>query len=63
SNIFLVNKTDEVYIDVQGKVGFKFFGRLILDCLNRTETAMTQEHTFLAARLCLEAQAKAIKVE
>ena len=30
--------------------------RLILDCLNRTENAMTQEHAFKAAQLCLEAQ-------
>ncbi|MEX1111315.1 MAG: hypothetical protein WEB31_05895 [Chthoniobacterales bacterium] len=39
-----------------GKVGFPFFGELILDCLNRTETAMTQAHTFKAAELSLVAQ-------
>jgi hypothetical protein len=37
-------------------VGFPFFGQLLLDCLHRTETAMTQQHTFLAAELCLQAQ-------
>lgn len=63
SNVYLVNKEVETYIDVQGKVGFKYFGQLINDCINRTETAMTQEHTFLAARLCLEAQAMATRVE
>ena len=42
-----------------GKVGFPFFGQLILDCLNRTENAMTQAHAFKAAELCLLAQAQA----
>jgi len=47
---------------VHGKVGFPYFGRLILDCLNRTENAMTQEHAFKAAELCLIAQRDAIRV-
>ena len=32
-------------------MGYPFFGRLITDCLERTETAMTQEHAFKAAEL------------
>jgi len=44
-------------------VGFPFFGQLILDCLSRTENAMTQAHAFKAAELCLQAQEKAVKVE
>jgi hypothetical protein len=47
---------------VDGKVGFRFFGELILDCLNRTEKAMTQVHAFKAAELCLLAQAAARKL-
>jgi hypothetical protein len=47
---------------VHGKVGFPFFGELILDCLHRTERAMPQEHTFLAIELALKAQAQAVKV-
>ena len=39
-----------------------FFGEFILDCLNRTEKAMTQEHAFKAAELCLKAQAAAIRL-
>ena len=35
---------------------FPFFGRLIRDCLDRTETAMTQEHAFMAAELSMRAQ-------
>ena len=46
-------------IEVDGKVGFPFFGELILDFLNRTENAMTQDHAFLASELSLKAQAKA----
>lgn len=63
SNVYLVNEEVETYIDVEGKVGFKFFGQLIQDCINRTETAMTQDHTFLAAKLCLDAQTQAMRVE
>lgn len=54
--LFLVNNNEEVTIDCRGKIGFPFFGRLILDVLNRTETAMTQEHAFKAAELSMQAQ-------
>ena len=46
-------------MDVAGKVGYRFFGQFILDCLNRTEKAMTQAHAFKAAEISLLAQAKA----
>ena len=46
-----------------GVTGFPFFGQLILDCLNRTENAMTQHHAFKAAELCLIAQENAIKIK
>jgi predicted dehydrogenase len=58
-HLFLVNEKGEQHLELAGKVGFPFFGELILDCLNRTEKAMTQEHAFKAAELCLEAQAMA----
>jgi hypothetical protein len=39
------------------------YGRqLIADVLNRTETAMTQAHCFLATELALTAEAKAVRV-
>ncbi len=59
--IFLVNDTAETEIACHGNVGFPFFGRFILDCLNRTELAMTQEHAFKAAELSMRAQALADK--
>ena len=58
-HLFIVNDDGEQHLELAGKVGFPFFGQLILDCLNRTENAMTQEHAFKAAELCLLAQAKA----
>lgn len=61
-NLILVDKQGERVIPVAGKVGFPFFGRLIVDCLNRTETAMTQAHAFKAAELCLLCQEKAAKI-
>ena len=54
--IFLADQHSEQVIDVNGKVGYPFFGLLILDCLNRTENAMTQRHAFAAARLSMQAQ-------
>ncbi len=59
NHVFLVNGEDQQYINVTGKVGFPFFGQLILDCINRTENAMTQDHAFKAAELCLKAQVQA----
>lgn len=55
-HIYLVNQQGEQVIDCRGQVGFPFFGQFILDVLNRTEKAMTQEHAFLAAELSLQAQ-------
>ncbi len=55
-HIYLVDKESEQMIDCAGKVGFPFYGKFVLDCLNRTEHAMTQEHAFKAAELCLKAQ-------
>jgi predicted dehydrogenase len=61
-NVYIVDDAGERYVNVAGKVGFPFFGRLILDCLNRTETAMTQAHAFKAAELCLRAQLAARRI-
>ena len=62
NQLFLVNQEGEFHIPVSGKVGYPYFGALILDCMNRTENAMTQEHAFLAAELCLIAQREATRV-
>lgn len=54
--IYLVDGTSEKRIPCAGRVGFPFFGRLIRDVLDRTETAMTHAHCFKAAELTLQAQ-------
>ncbi|RJP32966.1 MAG: gfo/Idh/MocA family oxidoreductase [Candidatus Omnitrophota bacterium] len=61
-HVYLVDEEKEQHFNVNGKVGYPFFGELILDCLNGTENAMPQAHTFLAAQLSLEAQAQAIRI-
>ncbi|MDL4842064.1 Gfo/Idh/MocA family protein [Aquibacillus rhizosphaerae] len=62
-HLYLVNKEGEKHYRLRGEVGFPFFGELILDCINRTEKAMTQEHAFKAAELCIIAQDNARKVK
>ncbi len=55
--VFLTNQTGVEEIDCQDRVGYPFFGELILDVLNRTENAMTQAHIFKAAEISMQAQA------
>jgi predicted dehydrogenase len=61
-HVYLVNKEGEQHFSVKGKVGYPYFGQLILDCLNRTENAMTQEHAFKAAELCIKAELQAVRL-
>jgi predicted dehydrogenase len=61
-HVYLVNDEGEQRFHVAGKVGFPFFGALVRDILERTETAMTQVHAFKAAELSLVAQEQAIVV-
>jgi predicted dehydrogenase len=60
-HIYLVDAQGEHILDCRGQVGFPFFGQLILDVLNRTQHAMSQEHAFLAAELSMQAQLRADK--
>lgn len=62
-HVYWVNKEGEHYINVNGQVGFPYFGQLILDCINRTENAMTQDHALKAAELCVKAQMLARRVK
>ncbi|WP_176761650.1 Gfo/Idh/MocA family protein [Tessaracoccus oleiagri] len=58
-NVFMVNGDGEHRFNANGKVGYPFFGEMVLDCLNRTEEAMTQEHIFKSVELALKAQERA----
>lgn len=62
-HVFLVDENGEEHFEVNGKVGFPFFGQMILDCINGTENAMTQEHIFKAQELCLKCQEEAIVIK
>lgn len=58
SHLFVVDNKSTRYIDCKD-VELPFSRQLIDDIINRTETAMTQEHCFLATELTLKAQAQA----
>jgi predicted dehydrogenase len=61
NHLFLVNKKDTQYIDCNN-VDLPYGKQLVDDVINRTETAMTQHHCFLATELALKAQKKAQKI-
>jgi predicted dehydrogenase len=61
-HVFIADAKGARHLNVAGTVGFPFFGQLVLDCLQRTENAMTQAHAFKAAELCLRAQAAATRL-
>ncbi len=54
--IVLVNNREERLIRFDGTEALPFFGRLIRDCLDGTERAMSQAHAFAAAELSMRAQ-------
>ena len=60
-HIIVVDRKNERYINAAATCGFPFFGRFIRDCLDRSETAMKQEHAFTAIELSIEAQETALK--
>ncbi len=59
NRMYYFNGCREVNVCVENTVGKPFFANLIRDCLDRTETAMTQERVFNAGKLALECQKKA----
>lgn len=60
SHLYLVDHKGVQYIDCSG-VALPYGRQLIQDLLHRTETAMAQEHCFLASELALKAQAQAAR--
>jgi predicted dehydrogenase len=61
NHLFLVNGKDTQYIDCNN-VDLPYGKQLVDDIINRTETAMTQHHCFLATELALRAQKNAQKI-
>lgn len=62
SHLFLVDQKETRYVDCKG-VELPYGRQLVADVLNRTETAMTQAHCFLATELMLRAQQSARRIE
>jgi predicted dehydrogenase len=62
NHLYIVDKKETRYIDCKEEP-LPYGQQLINDILNRTETAMTQEHCFLATELALKAQKQAKKLE
>jgi predicted dehydrogenase len=61
NHLFLVDNKEMRYIDCS-EVELPYGPAFVQDILNRTETAMTQEHCFLATELALKAEKNAIKI-
>jgi predicted dehydrogenase len=61
NHLFLVDQKETRYIDCSKEVT-PYGEQLVNDVVNRTETAMSQEHCFLATELALKAQAQAQKL-
>ncbi len=62
NHLFLVNNKETMTVDTKD-VDLPYGRQLVDDILNRTETAMTQAHCFLATELALKAQAQAEKIK
>lgn len=61
NHLFLVNQDAVAYYDCS-RVHMPFGEQLVSDVVNRTETAMTQHHCFLATELALTAQKNAFRL-
>jgi len=59
--LFLVDQKETRYIDCRDVV-LPYGEQLVSDVVNRTETAMPQQHCFLATELMLKAQQQAQRV-
>ena len=60
-HLFLVDHKGTNYIDCTG-IELPYGRQLVNDIINRTETAMSQAHCFLATELALTAQAQATRL-
>jgi len=61
NHLFLINQRGTEYLDCSDQP-LPYGSQLVYDVLNRTETAMSQAHCFLAAELALQAETQAQRV-
>lgn len=62
NHLYVVDQKETKYIDCKNE-SLPFGEQFVNDVINRTETAMTQAHCFLATELALKAQKNAKKIE
>jgi predicted dehydrogenase len=62
NHLFIVDKKETRYFDCS-KDPLPYGQQLLNDIQNRTETAMTQDHCFLATELALKAQKQALRLD
>jgi len=62
NHLFIVDKKETRYFDCS-KDPLPYGQQLLSDIQNRTETAMTQDHCFLATELALKAQKQALRLD
>lgn len=62
NHLYMANNKETAYFDCS-EYPLSYGEKLVNDVINRTETAMTQDHCFLAMELALKAQSKAQKIE
>ena len=60
--LYYANGKGEFHVSAAGHCGFPFFGRMITDCLNRTQTAMSQDYILRVMELALDAQEHCVRV-
>jgi predicted dehydrogenase len=61
NHLFIINQKETKYYDCSA-VYIPYGEQLVSDVVNRTETAMPQDHCFLATELALAAQKMAVKI-
>jgi hypothetical protein len=61
NHLFHVNQKETIYYDCSD-VYMPYGEKIVSDVVNRTETAMTQDHCFLATELALKGQKMAHKL-
>jgi predicted dehydrogenase len=61
NHLFLVNQKEAIYYDCT-QVYMPYGEQLVSDVVHRTETAMSQDHCFLATELALTAQKRAFRL-
>lgn len=62
-HVYYVDKEGEHHICAAGKAGYPFFGKMILDCLNGSDNAMSQDYILRVMEMAITAQQNAKVIE